>query len=144
MGDRRRKFILGWSLIAGVIVLAVVSGALFFLLRSSNPPLAMSDVEGVWRAEGGEKARVLIRVDGTADLADVPDGCLPGGGGHYSGPANWEFDTVLDESPGVRFTYERPDASECSVYFAVPKPGEGYFIEDREEVNYVRDSGGSK
>ncbi|MFC9385125.1 hypothetical protein [Streptomyces venezuelae] len=144
MGDDRRKLISRFSLIAGVIALAIVVSALFFLLRSGNPPLAMGDVEGVWRAEGGEKAQVLIRMDGTADLTDVPDGCPSGGAGYYSGPANWAFDTVLDESPGVRFSYELPDTSEgCSVYFSVPRPGEAFFIEDRKEVNYVRDSGSS-
>ena len=145
MSNNRSRLFSRFSVIASVIAAALTAGALVLLLKPSSPPLDIDDVEGVWRVEGDEKVQALIRADGTAELANVPDGCPSNGGGYYSGPARWAFDTVLDESPGVRFKYKVPNVTEeCSIHFSVVEPGEAFFIEDRNPANYVRNSGGSE
>ncbi|MFJ9434813.1 hypothetical protein ACIRQY_34925 [Streptomyces sp. NPDC101490] len=144
MSMRIRKFTFRASLVAAVTVVAAAI-ALISSIRSNTPALESEDVEGVWRAEGIQRSHVSIRADGTAELNNAPGGCRLGGGGGYSGPAKWVFDTVPDESPGVRFNYQPSGTSEvCSIYFSIPKADRAYFIEDQDLVNYVRDGGGSK
>nr|WSX48254.1 hypothetical protein OG409_04360 [Streptomyces sp. NBC_00974] len=112
--------------------------------------LKVADVEGAWSAAGGE--RLTVRADGSAELERVrvsEASCGQSIGSApqtYSGPATWEFDTVPDENPGVRFDFHTPGSGKsCKVYLVVfpeERAGKG-FLDSDSDVPYLRSTGRS-
>ncbi|MEV7418867.1 hypothetical protein [Streptomyces sp. NPDC089919] len=116
------------------------------MVDPDGPPLAVSDVAGVWSAADG--GRLTVRADGSAELKEVPApgaGCGRTDAGVHTGPATWVFDTFPDESPGIRLDYHgAATGAMCSVYLAVfisdEHDAEG-FLTHRENPWYVRETG---
>ncbi|MFJ5788244.1 hypothetical protein [Streptomyces hydrogenans] len=138
MRDYRRKKFARVSVLLGVMLVAIVS-AYFIFLSTGRPPLDVSDVTGVWWAEGKDRvSSVSIRDDGTAVFDNAPPVCPPRDGEYYSGPASWDFYTVPDESPGILFRF--PGMSdECRLSFSLVGQEEAFFTEDPNSIGYLRD-----
>ncbi|GGY65634.1 hypothetical protein GCM10010363_53620 [Streptomyces omiyaensis] len=138
MRSNRRKKLLRFSAFIGTIVAAM--GAYFAFLVPARPPLDVGDVAGNWRAEGNDRvSSVSIKGDGTAVFVNAPDVCPPHDGEYYSGPAEWDFYTVPDESPGVLFRF--PGMSDgCTLSFSLIGPEEAFFTEDPKSIGYLRGS----
>ncbi|MFD8642792.1 hypothetical protein ACFV14_21135 [Streptomyces zaomyceticus] len=107
---------------SGAFVIATLTTFLIELTGApDNPPLTVSDVQGVWSASDG--GRLTVRADGSAELENVLDpgpGCGEAGSRVHTGPAKWVFDTFPDEPPGIRLDYPGSTTGQtCSVYLSI-------------------------
>lgn len=90
MNDRPRVFL--WlSVAAGALVIAALTNFLIDLTDApDDPPLVLSDVQGVWSASNG--GRLTVRPDGSAVLEQVREpeaGCGQADSSHRTGTAGY-------------------------------------------------------
>lgn len=108
-------------------------------------PLKITDVEGVWSTTSG--ASLTVRTDGSAELERISEPEADCGQSTttnqrtYSGSATWEFDSIRDEAPGVRFDFHGPNSGKsCKIYLVVfpeKNAGKGFLFHD-DHAQYLR------